>query len=356
MTTLGSSEIPPTLAEWRPLYDIALKVKELAPWAWMWDSDDFAVKDPETGTIGYCTVTGRLGEFFSVATHLGFEGLGGLLWLRSRKQSPDFAEFMQTQLLLRVAFEGRGQLAREDFKVIAELGLKFCGRNAWPQFRSFRPGHLPWFLTGAEARFLTLVLEQTMAVALRCKENPKLLEGPHEQSFLLRTPQREANGLVWRDEWHEPGPVVVVTEPTLPDSGSVDPVLLARARNAVRQRTGTWEIDIFPMPASVGGPGERPYFPFAFQVLDHETGVAFGVHVAAPAQAVGEFRNQFVRTIEKLQAAPHTIYVSNARTLELLEPICRELGITLCPVKSLPRIREYRRAMERFFEDGPGAV
>lgn len=39
----------PTLAEWSSLYQAAMRIKEIAPWQWMEETDIFGVQDPETG-------------------------------------------------------------------------------------------------------------------------------------------------------------------------------------------------------------------------------------------------------------------------------------------------------------------
>ena len=47
---------------------------------------------------------------------------------------------------------------REDLGIIKRLGLKFRGENAWPKFRSYRPGFAPWFLEKSETTTLNAAL------------------------------------------------------------------------------------------------------------------------------------------------------------------------------------------------------
>jgi len=53
-------EQAPSLEEWKGLYEAAVRLRELAPWEWMYDSDIFGVKNPYTGEVGYCCVLGRV--------------------------------------------------------------------------------------------------------------------------------------------------------------------------------------------------------------------------------------------------------------------------------------------------------
>ncbi len=65
----------PTLDEWRELFTVAIRVKELAPWQWMEENAVFGVRNPETGELGFVSVMGALGEHYAVALYLGPTGL-----------------------------------------------------------------------------------------------------------------------------------------------------------------------------------------------------------------------------------------------------------------------------------------
>ena len=71
---------------------------------------------------------------------------------------------------LQASFENREVLEGEDRGIIRQLGLKFRGRNAWPMFRSYRPGFFPWLIDSHEAELLTCALEQVLVVAPRLGE------------------------------------------------------------------------------------------------------------------------------------------------------------------------------------------
>ena len=133
-----------------------------------------------------------------------------------------------------VSFEDRQLLQQPDLATITALGMKFRGRNAWPWFRSYRPGFQPWYLTGAEARFLTLALEQAMEVATRLRGNRRLLPALRpEGRYLVRVPERQGEGWAWKDELRKPkgrlGRVIVMDPP--------DPERLARFVSFVNDPT-----------------------------------------------------------------------------------------------------------------------
>jgi hypothetical protein len=71
------AENPPTMEEWRELYEAVVRVKELSPWEWMTETDVFAVQNPETDELGFVSVMGMLGEHYAMSLYLGPEGIYG---------------------------------------------------------------------------------------------------------------------------------------------------------------------------------------------------------------------------------------------------------------------------------------
>ncbi len=139
----------PSMEQWKEAYELALRVKELAPWRWMQDSDIFGVCDPESETICFVSTLGQLGEHFAVSVYPDIEALYELQDFAEHGPSPErLLEIPQFQ----VSFGGRDELDKEDHNVIKSLGYKFRGRNAWPLFRSYRPGFAPWLMEADELR------------------------------------------------------------------------------------------------------------------------------------------------------------------------------------------------------------
>ena len=84
-----------------------------------------------------------------------------------------------------------------------KLKLKYSGRNAYPLFRSIQPGCLPWFLDMDQIPFLTHILQQTLDVASRYKEDESLLypdDVGDVEMYLLRVPSEQDGEIIWRDE------------------------------------------------------------------------------------------------------------------------------------------------------------
>ncbi len=337
----------PSLQEWRALYRAALEFKGIKSWDWMFDSDVFGVQNPESGEIGYCCVMGRLGEVFGLAVYLGTDGLDGYLKIQAGEILAGDMEALTIQKCLLASFEDRKDLKKPDLEVIKELGLRFRGRKAWPLFRSYRPGYAPWYLTAAEAGYLTLVLQQAIEVCLRFKEDPGLLIPPEESHYFVRVPERAGDGWKWRDEWLEPEP-----PPKNAEVVEIDEALLESIKGRAYSRQGVWEMGIFYFPGAVKGgaeSGERPYYPYVFLWADHNSGFVLNCDIVKPWEYKSEFPGRFLKLVERMKFLPKEILVSREEAFRLFAPITSKLGIQLRRVPSLRAIEEAQASMYEYF-------
>lgn len=71
------SKLAVSTQDWRHLYEAAIRIKDVAPWTWMVETDVFGVQNPETGDLGFVSVMGIRGEHFAVSLYLGAKGLFG---------------------------------------------------------------------------------------------------------------------------------------------------------------------------------------------------------------------------------------------------------------------------------------
>lgn len=335
---------PPSPQEWKTLYSAALEFKELAAWNWMHDCDIFGIKDPVSGEIGYCCIMGAAGEHYALGLYLGSEGLDGL----SRILSGEFSEFKDeaffVQKCLMASFEDRKYLQKQDLQQIKALGLKFRGNNAWPLFRNYMPGFVPWYLTGEEARFLTIALQQAMDVSKRFKKNPRLLVHPSRIHYFVRVPDKQGESIVWKDEWLEPLPL------KKEDSSAilVDKTTLSRLKKARLPRRGIWEIDFFYVPAPVWEKGERPYYPYMSLLVNHNSALFLNFQMEKQSDHKSKFPEKFADFIERIKVMPYELLVKRHDVYRIMEPLSKELGIEITMVESLPALEYAQRTMRGF--------
>ena len=244
------AENSPTFEEWRKLYEAAIRLKEIAPWQWMNETDIFGVQNPETGELGFVSVMGMMGEHYAIAIYLGSYGLYGF-WNLQDMSFADSPELLLEIPQLQVSFENRNELHNRDLETIKMLGHKFRGQHAWPMFRSYRPGFMPWFIEAKEPSIMKYALEQTLDVALRFRENRKLLQIPEDGNYLVRVPLKENGSLNWLDR-------IMHVEPPQPSTMSIP--MDFRALEALKKLPPckfTLEIDFFMANIPIN---EKGYF------------------------------------------------------------------------------------------------
>ncbi len=337
----------PSDAEWRALFAAARRVKSLAPWEWMDESETFGVENPETGELGFVSIMGNLGEHLAVALYLGPRGLYDFYALESEEFNlPAEAVFEIPQLQL--SFEDRDSLTTRDRDVIKSLGLKFRGRQAWPLFRSFAPGLFPWHLTGSEARFLTVVLDQVMNVAPRAKENADLL-APSEDDLevvLVRVPEKRGDNLEWEDRLQKIPP----PEPPLIQYW-IDTNLLKSVKR-MKTRRVTLEIDFSLLPTPTNEDSPRPYFPYILATLETSSRLVLGLDLVRPVPSfesmLGEIPGLVLTHISRLEARPAKIHIMSPRLYVVLQDVAQAANLHLELVDELPGIEEVQAMMASF--------
>jgi len=331
----------PTEQEWRGLYRAADAFKQLAPWQWMLDSDIFGVRNPESGEIGYCCVMGNLGEHLALGVYLGDDGLHSLQRMQAGDYWPPDMGALFIQHCLMASFEDRETLTKRDRDQIKALGLKYRGRQSWPMFQNFTPGYYPWYLNGAEARFLTLALYQSMDVAQRFRDDEDLLVAPVEGQYLVRV---QENG-----EWHDTWVLPNVSEPPAPPAPPVDALQLQRVKQMQLQHGGTWESDYFPTPQIIQEhPDQRPYYVTMGMFVDKRTGMVFPPSLAGPDEWRAAYQSQLLTLIENVGFAPREIHVREDEVRDLLAPVAEPLGIKLRVARRLSALDSARESLLSF--------
>ncbi|MBU1701484.1 MAG: hypothetical protein KJ970_19485 [Candidatus Eisenbacteria bacterium] len=337
-------QLLPTPEEWRRLYDAAIRIKNEIPWESIKQTDIFGVQFPETNEIGFVSVTGALGEHFSITVYLGTAGLYGFYDLL-QDYMPGNPERLLEIPQLQVSFENRLQLDERDREIIKLLGLKFRGRHAWPMFRSFSPGYFPWFLDMKEVAFLATVLEQTLNVIPRYMKDPSIFPSENDNRHFIRTHTGSQGGPRWRDTLMELPPPEAVTM-----SIPVDGDLLEEVAR-IPPIDGILELDLFLFPATIQEESERPYYPYMFLVVDNPSGLVVGselLKVETTLQDMWcEIPETFIQMISDWGAFPRHLSVKNSFLLDLFMPLMKDLGLAIKQSDEMPLLE---RAKETLIE------
>ncbi len=339
------SEFDVPLEEWRRLYEAMNRFGAQAPWEWINEEHIFGVVNPETGETGWISITGALGEWRALSLYPGMEGWDGLMSMLhfNTKTGLIPEEVLFNVPALRASWEDRDVLTKRDRDVIKRLGLRYRGRGAWPFFRSYRPGYVPWYLTREEVRFLTHALEQAVIVAEELRETgPDILltRLADEGKVLVRVPSTKGEHIEWRTEWRTPPE----EEPLLFEV-RVPEVYLEAVKEAPHTVPSV-QVDLFWLPTAMKDKGERPVFPYVLLVVESENGYILhtdlltategmqALYLSVPAEVFGALARAGVR--------PRRIYVRSPMLYNLLKDLAVMAGVTVQKKSSLRALDEAR--------------
>lgn len=338
----------PTGSEYGLLCELATYIQRMSPWNFMEETDVFGFQDPESGALGFVSVMGKLGEFQAISVYQGVEGLYG--WrnfeelLKIDAKSDEAHDMVYEIPQLQLAFGPPALLEKRDRAIIKASGFKFS-KTQLPQFRSYRPGYLPWFLTPEEASHLIYALTQTINVASRVISEVNVIpfnEDPEDRDYLIRIPRLKDSIPFWEDSI-----VTVDPPPTQLLPFSVDDITLGKLKEF--PRSGALEVDLFILPARVGRSNERPRLIYALLAVDPASDFIVGVELMEAMDGVDLMYANVAETLAsdwmKHQLVPQEIRVRSARLLNVLEPLASELGITLSSAKKLPAVNRAKRSM-----------
>jgi len=337
LSIIGGSVANPSKTDWAKLYQTSIRFKEAAPWAWMKNEDLFAVEDPATGEIGYCSILGNGGQEFGLDIFMGDEGYAKYLRMMSDEPvSDDLTENIMTPLL-SLLFSDRKDLQTQDINVIRSLGLQFRGRNAWPMFRSQRPGYAPWFLDKAETVFLAFAVEQALVVAAEVGgRHLDLYEGADDNLILTR--RRRDGG--WEEYWSK-APKPQGERPSTP------PMISEALVRKMANKAGDWELDMFVLPAPIGPMSGRPYFPLCFFAMERSSGLVVANETSDPWIDLAGKRRTVIRILEEADPPPRSINVRSNEVKMILQPITSRLGIDL-RLQATPTLQAFKRSLTEY--------
>jgi len=323
----------PTLDDWGRGYKLAAQVRAMEPWRFMEETDIFGVRDPLSKRLAFASVMGQLGEHFAIAAYLGAEGLYSF-WNAHEADLSAYPEAVIEAPQLQLSFENRGLLNERDHELIKKLGLRFRGRNAWPMFRSYRPGFVPWHVDASELRLLNVVLEQVLEVGPRFQVNTELFYTADPEIYFLRAPKRRGDAIEWKD----------VCEKVRPPRGmlriaSYDDLLGACRR--MKPAEEDIELDMFWLPTPIHE-GDRPFYPYMPMLVGAKSGAVIGFRMLRVESSFedmwGELPRCLLEMLIEAGRLPRVVYIRSPRVGLLIAPLGEEIPISIAPVYGLPGV------------------
>jgi len=344
----GNTMNQPSKSDWATLHQAAITFKEAVPWNWVDNEGILAVENPDDGEVGYCSILGSGGEEFGLGMFMGEEGYGRYTKLVTGEAEPEDIEESIMARSISMLLVDRDVLQKEDREVIRSLGLRFRGRNAWPFFRSQRPGYVAWFLEKEEVLFLNTAIHQALIVVDEVRSGKLDLSAGDAENLVLTRCYRGGD---WVEEWRRAPPTSSQSRET--HAENIDPVKQAELyllRSRTSRASGTWELDIFILPIGIGPASTRRYFPMCFLVVERKLGLIIDSKITEPWLTLSQKQDEVIQILRKANQLPLEIRVKSDKVRGIVEPITRILDIK-CRVGSLPMMEQAKASL---YEDFSG--
>jgi len=334
----------PHAEAWKDLFEAAFRIKDMAPWEWMVETDLFGIRDD--GETRYVSVMGYLGEHLGISVYRGDAALSRFLELRDIPEETimEYPELLLQIPQLQLSFENREDVPEWDRRLIRTMGYRVRGGQAWPLFQSYRPGFMPWRLEPDEIPILTRALEQLEDVAPRTRAGAFLLDIEEREDMLVRA--RTAGG-AWVDECVRiPSP-----EPPIIDLrwDERDMTLLKKTPMA----GDSIELDFFMFPGAIGKPSQRPAVAYVLLAVHRKSEMPLFADILPVEESLermfGRIPHALLARLAAVPMRPKEIRVQNYFLVNLLEPVLEELGTKIVHQSPLKTLRAVKSGLTCIF-------
>lgn len=302
--------------EVKALYLAADSFCEKTPWDYLSENELFAVHHPDTGEVGYCSITGELYDFFSLTVYLGSEGLEGLKQLQQQAdiQDPFGLHPMELKNCLVVSFEEKSTLKKEELLLLNTMNHHPKGKKAWPSFYRCVPSAPIRKLNRQEVQFLTIILEQATHLIMQYQLNPKLFFRPSSTEQYLT---RVLSGCVWETHWKTPPPHK--KEEWKP---YINTTQLHQLKKAQFKRRKTWLFDFHLCPNS----SSKEQLLYTAALMTKDRSLVQTKIITFPTKEIGAF---LLNTFQEHRLLPKQLVVGSVRAHDFVLPLANRLNIPL---------------------------
>ena len=331
-----------SLEQWKTLYEVATRIKEMKPWEKFWDLDLIGIRTGAEEDTIFFSILGRGGDCYGIAVYEGYEGLNSFLMLTMQERmnlSTEYVMFHQKNLTCY--WGNREELTEKQRKIIKDLGYSYRGKNQWLYFLSFEPGYYPYNLDETEVIRMAEYFQYLEQALHNYNEGKVSVDFEKGNMYLMSLAE---DGQTW-NYCEEPlpftafrfGNLIITDEELLDDLAEVPKC------NAVL------EIETVILGAKVTDKKyDKPANPTMVILCETKSGQVVNCDMTGPeddpvvmlAEALIDFIFRY--------GAPKEIRVSNVIVEAGLEQICEICGIRLHRVKKLKEIEFFLKGMSRF--------
>ncbi|MFZ5429094.1 MAG: DUF7309 domain-containing protein [Bacteroidota bacterium] len=320
--------------------ELAVRLRDMKPWEFMFESDTFGVQMPVTGHKYFISIMGSDNVHRALSAYDGVEALHAFLEMRDEDTWMRAGDLLLIPQLM-VSFEDEELLEPAEIEKYAGLGFQFSEEGSCPMFRKYIPGFMPVEPAEPDMEALKIILEQSIDVIERARNNPEVIfhDAMLDDEFMVRV-QTEASQGEWKD---------TVWALEYPDKElKFDmPRALPGKVAGLPKNNAVYQVDMALLNQVIQGPGEPARFGMLFLVADKKDGIMLDAQVLDTIHGIPAVYDQFpallLNALLKLKHQPAFIEIRHPLLLEMANRV-------LFPAKTKVRMANHLEIIDDFLE------
>lgn len=340
------------------LYKLAFEYKKTKLWKKLWDNEIFAVKFSD-GEIGYVSIMGKGGTYTAVAVYVGARAFQTYREIQEGEKLFDSyfkeREHLTCQNCLQLAFENKEELRDVELKEAREYakryGIRFAGKNSYPQFLNYVPCRFPWnTFSEKEEMYLEETLEATIEIAGQLNRKTAQELGIREISGETRQVICfEKSGNKYRTAMEE---LPLARKKQFLKPEPLDDFTLASLKRIKKKEVFECELVYLPEPVQ-NLPDEQPFFPLMLMMVSKKDGLILPINIVKSYEEnLGNLLRYMAESLKNLGRRPGKLLVRDERTFAFLDEFGRQMQAEVRIESSLPELDEAQESMiEEFWVD-----
>lgn len=326
------------LEEWRALYDIAIKLKELKPWEKLWDMDLITIIESNKKEPCVCSILGKGGECYAIAAYNGLDSIRGFFEMAYSNDVPAH-QLIRYQNNIMCNYGNRDELTTKERNLIKELGLSFRGKNNWIYFRTFETGYAPYMPNRDEVLEFIRILEHVYMAMEALNKGMKI--DFENGNTLMRKFDKEKN------QWINSEESVIIPDMDYPVPILNDEVLMNRLKKQ-KSDPCILELDIAYLNSTINDNDyEKPIIPRLCMLVDSKKGLILSQNMITPEDDVVDVIFETVVNYIIQRGRPKNIVVRDAYMASILIDLCEQTDIELIESAKLHTIDDF---IESFYQ------
>lgn len=325
--------------EWKKLYDVATRIRELKPWEDFWDLDLICLREGEKEDAAFVSILGKGGEYYGIVVYEGYRDLNTFMMMLNQEALNLSTEFvMGNQSSLACYWGNREELTEKEREIIKETGYKYRGKNQWLYFRSYKEGYYPYQLNQDEVHRMCYYLEllEEAVLTYRSEEVNVNFRGGEMYVYSI---DPDTDNHYWGAEEL---PFVSFNYRSLKLN---DAEIIETLKNVPNNRY-VLEMDVAYQAAKINDKSyNRPGSMRMVVIAEARTELIMKAQILGPEEdQLESLANSLIEFIGQF-GAPREIRVSNIIVEAALEELCEITDIKLRRVKRLPVIEDFINGM-----------